>query len=53
MGKTFTRDQRKNNKYMQRDMKRKAKFDEYVKDEPRPKPKPKQKWRSHSETDAD
>lgn len=53
MGKTFTRDQRKNNKYMQRDMKRKAKFDEYVKDESRPKPKPKQKWRPHSETDAD
>ena len=53
MGKTFTRDQRKNNKYMQRDMKRKAKFDENVKDEPRPKPKPKQKWRPHSETDAD
>ena len=53
MGKTFTRDQRKNNKYVHRDMKRKAKFDEYVKDEPRPKPKPKQKWRPHSETDAD
>lgn len=53
MGKTFTRDQRKNNKYVQRDIKRKAKFDEYVKDEPRPKPKPKQKWRPHSETDAD
>lgn len=53
MGKTFTRDQRKNNKYMQRDMKRKAKFDEYVKDEPRLKPKPKQKWRPHSETDVD
>ncbi|WIC39649.1 hypothetical protein [Phage Phass-1] len=53
MGKTFTRDQRKNNKYMQRDMKRKAKFDEYVKDEPRPKPKHKQKWRPHSETDVD
>lgn len=52
MGKTLTCEQRKNNKYIDRDNARANKNREYT---PRTekKEKPRQKWRPHSETDYD
>lgn len=52
MGKTFTRDQRKNNKYALREDARKRKFEDYEVADEKPRPKPKKKWRPHSEIDA-
>lgn len=54
MGKTFTRDQRKNNKYAKRDMARERKFEDLMPEREVPvRPKQKKKWRPHSETDAE
>lgn len=55
MGKTMTREQRKNSKYTQWDEERKRKNESfYNTSEPVPKrDKPRKKWRPHSEIEAD
>ena len=54
MGKTYTRDERKNNKFTRRDDARKRKYEDLMPQNETPsRPKPKKKWRPHSEIDAD
>lgn len=54
MGKTFTREERKNNKYSRRDDARRRKMEDLIpQSHESPRPKPKKKWRPHSEIDAD
>lgn len=54
MGKSMNRDQRKNSKYISREVDRKLKEQQQystIEDEKPDRPKPKKKWRPHSEID--
>lgn len=53
MGKTLTKEQRKNSKYIEWDNARKRKNQDYLTDDAPKKEKPKKKWRPHSEVEAD
>lgn len=54
MGKSMTRDERKNSKYIRRDNDRQRKAERFSSEEDKPRrEKPRQKWRPHSEIDAD
>lgn len=53
MGKSMTRDERKNSKYIRRDNDRQRKAERYMTEEKPQKPKPRQKWRPHSEVEPD
>ena len=54
MGKTLTRDQRKNSKYIQRNEDRRRKNESFRDEEPKaPVTKVRKKWRPHSEIEAD
>ena len=54
MGKTLTRDQRKNSKYIQRNEDRRRKNESFYETVPeKPVTKPRKKWKPHSEIEAD
>lgn len=53
MGKTFTRDERKNNKYISRDEERELKQKNYSTESVPRREKPRQKWQPHSEIEID
>lgn len=53
MGKTLTRDQRKNSKFLRRDDERRRKEGQYSAEPKVRKAPPKPKWRPHSEIDPD
>lgn len=55
MGKSMTKDQRKNSKFISRDQSRKKKYSDMMDTESIPVKtyKPKKKWKPHSEIEAD
>ena len=52
MGKSMTKEQRKNNKYIQRDMSRRNKYSDITEEPILEKQKPKKKWKPHSEIEV-
>ena len=55
MGKSLTKDQRKNSKYISRNLDRERKYNNMFEQPliPVKKEKPKQKWKPHSEIEVD